>query len=840
VWGGRRPVTPGPDAGLRENVPALQRWWASPLSASESARAQMRRRYLWSGYRPQPLPSHLEPVESPPTASNETDSEKKDRVGVCCSGGGIRSAAFNLGALQALQGERVLQRATYLAAVSGGSYIAAAFTMVRKASPGGADDDSDEGLIETMPPFDRGSPEEQYLRDRCDYLAPDGISKLYLLWRVALGLVFNVAFLALPLIGATLVLGASVYQHAFPSLVTPPPGAKTECTTAATATVPASFHCTTIPLPTWSWATPAALAALSIATGLGMMLFRIRHDALRRALETWTTRLLLGAALLALLTVALPELVAILHPSQGTSGRVSTNTTSALAKYTGGGVLGLLAALGAHLRSLAGKVDEDVKKVQGVANKFKALTPKLQRAFAYAVAAVVGPLLFYLVIVFAMSLTLANAGTIVHRERLVLAGVGALLLSCLIYLRLDITALSLHHFYKRRLCTAFALRRMLPRPLALAPVPLPASGASPKPASASEAPTEPDAPAEAPRRLAADQQEEARGIAIERNYDRLTLLSKTSVDGGEWPTLLVCAAANISDPGATPPGRHVTSFTFSPYSVGGPLVGAMATHEYESAFETNRARKRDLTLPAAVAMSGAAVAPSMGKQTRRPLTFLLALGNVRLGVWVPNPRWVAATMAADAERISWVPRWRAPRASYLIRELFGRNRVDDRYLFVTDGGHYENLGLVELLRRGCTEIYCFDASGGESFSELGDAVALARSELGVEITIDPTPLIPTPQNASGTETIKEPDVAGDIAVKGTFRYRDGTDGVLYYARNVMTSSAPWDVRARHTEDPTFPHDPTTDQLYTDQKFESYRALGERAGTRTLQLAGVVP
>jgi hypothetical protein len=796
----------------------------------------MRRRYLWSGYRPQPLPSHLEPVESPPPASAEKENEGKGRVGVCCSGGGIRSAAFNLGALQALQGERVLQRADYLAAVSGGSYIAAAFSMVRKTSPGGTDDESDEDLIEKMPPFYRGSPEEQYLRNRCDYLAPDGMSKVYLFWRIALGLIFNIAFLALPLIGATLVLGATIYQRAFASLVTPPSGVKTACTTAA---MPASFHCTTISPPTWSWAAPAALAALAVVTGLGRMLFRIRHEALRQALETWTTRLLLGAGLLALFTLALPELVAILHPSQGTSSGTSSHTASTLAKSTGGGVLGLLVALGTQLRSFTGKVDEDVKKVQGAASKFKALTPKLQRAFAYAVAAVVGPLLFYFVIVFTMSLTLADAGTIVHRERLVLAGVGALALSSLIYLRLDITALSLHHFYRRRLCTAFALRRVLPRPLDLAPVPLPLppSEVVPVTASESEAETEPDAPPEEPRRLAADRQEETRGIALERNYDRPTMLSETGFDDCEWPTLLVCAAANISDPGATPPGRHVTSFTFSPYSVGGPLVGAMATHEYESAFEAIHERKRDLTLPAAVAMSGAAIAPSMGKQTRRPLTFLLALGNVRLGVWVPNPRWVAATTAPES--VGWVPRWRAPHASYLIRELFGRNRVDDRYLFVTDGGHYENLGLVELLRRGCTEIYCFDASGGEDFSELGDAVALARSELGVEITIDPTPLIPTPQNQSGTETIKEPDVAGDIAVKGTFRYRGGTEGVLYYARNVMTASATWDVRARHIEDPTFPHDPTTDQLYTDQKFESYRALGERAGTRTLQLAGAV-
>lgn len=47
--------------------------------------------------------------------------------------------------------------------------------------------------------------------------------------------------------------------------------------------------------------------------------------------------------------------------------------------------------------------------------------------------------------------------------------------------------------------------------------------------------------------------------------------------GKAWPTLLVCAAANVTDPGATPPGRRVTSFTFSPAAIGGPLVGAIAT-----------------------------------------------------------------------------------------------------------------------------------------------------------------------------------------------------------------------------------------------------------------------
>jgi Patatin-like phospholipase len=772
------------DVGLREQVPARERWRASPLSGGEAERLRLRRRYLLTGYRPEPLPSHAEPVEPP----------APKRVGICCSGGGIRSAAFNLGALQQLQKENVLEDASYLAAVSGGSYIAAAFAMVRKAKADGAEDNSDASLVPEQPPFHPGSPEEQYLRNRSDYLAPDGMAKLYLGYRVVLGLLFNVAFLALPLFGAAMVLGATVYWRAFPSLV---------AHLCHGSKAPAG--CERGLLPTWSWAAPAAMLALSVLLGLMLMVRAFRGETVRRTLQVWSTRLLIGSLLLALLTVALPELVSLLRPHAKTSAS-SAHAGSILAPASAGGVAALLAALTAQLRSMLGEVEAGAKR-------FKALSPKLQRAFAYGVAAVVGPLLFYAVIVLSMSLTLAEAKKPAHREHLVAAGVGGVVLFALLYLTVDISALSLHHFYKRRLCSAFALKRVRPRP---------AKDGPPK-----EHADQPGHP-----RIGADAQEYERGIAMERSYKELTLLSQTAIDEPDWPTLLVCAAANISDPGATPPGRHVTSFTFSPHTVGGPLVGAMATHAYEGEFDDYHNRQRDLTLPAAVAMSGAAVSPSMGKLTKRPLTFLLALGNVRLGVWVPNPRWVDSGA-------SWIGAWRPPRPSYLLRELFGRNRIDGRYLYVTDGGHYENLGLVELLRRGCTEIYCFDASGGESFSELGDAVALARSELGVEIVIDPTPLIPTPQSTSGEETIKEPDVSADIAVKGSFRYRDGTEGVLYYARNVMTGSAPWDVRARHIEDPTFPHDPTTDQLYTDQKFESYRALGERAGARALQLAGAI-
>jgi len=329
---------------------------------------------------------------------------------------------------------------------------------------------------------------------------------------------------------------------------------------------------------------------------------------------------------------------------------------------------------------------------------------------------------------------------------------------------------------------------------------------------------------------------------------------------GALAALLVCAAANVSDPGASPPGRPVTSFTFSAETAGGPLVGAVPMAKLERAFESDKEadatedsrrvnepgaaakveslvktgarkhRRRDLTLPAAVAMSGAAVSPSMGKLTPRPLTFLMALANLRLGVWVPNPRWVAAY--ADEEHL---PRaYARPRPSYLFRELLGRNRVDAKYLYVTDGGHYENLGLVELLRRGCTRIYCFDAGGvgrGKAeFDALGEAIALARSELGVEIEFpdeDLEELEPDPETGLAEKDV----ICGRIRYGGKFA---GLEGRLVYVRNTMTAEAAWDARAHQRDDPCFPHNSTVDQLYTDQKFEAYRVLGAGAARRAMK------
>src|SRR4051812_23421512 len=149
-----QPVT-ADDKGLRSKAPAGTR------RAAERATGGRIWRWFLNGAHPAPATTFVGTVEDP----------EEDKVGICCSGGGIRSAAFSLGALQALQEKGELERASYLAAVSGGAYIAAAFSTVAKTGP----EDSDGALFGGLngePPFAAGSPEEQYLRNRSAYLAP--------------------------------------------------------------------------------------------------------------------------------------------------------------------------------------------------------------------------------------------------------------------------------------------------------------------------------------------------------------------------------------------------------------------------------------------------------------------------------------------------------------------------------------------------------------------------------------------------------------------------------------------------------------------------------------------
>lgn len=806
-WPGKdKPPPLARDDGLRKRAPARARRAAADRPAGRGLR------WAFNGERPEPVPSCLGPVEDP----------EGDKLGICCSGGGIRSAAFSLGALQVLGENKQLREAAYLAAVSGGSYIAAALSTVARTGRG----ESDANLIEEMPPFAQDSPEEQYLRNRCSYMAPTAADKLYLGIRIVLGLLINLAFIALPLVGAALVLTGLLYAPHVSELAGP------TC---------AGEECAAL-VPAWFWIAPLAVLGLGGLCGLATLLFRWRAERWERFFVTWTTRLTVLAGALAVLLVGLPHLVDWLDGLADAGDSVKPSVPQALATI-GGGFIAVVGGAFAQLGRLL--VSKDGEKAAGWARKAAGKAGSgIATGLAYAAGALIGPLLVLAVVALAVTIGMSEAPGRGGEEDWVVAGVGfgVIGIFLVLYYLADLTTWSLHPFYKRRLSSAFALKRVR------------AEGLDDEerervehvvPAAVGE---EPDI-----------------GIAIERGYDKLVPLSRTALreredQGRRWPTLLVCAAANVADPGASPPGRPVTSFTFSASTAGGPLVGAVPMSTLERAFEkeeeadrteatlrvseedvaakveslikvgVRKHRRRDLTLPAAVAMSGAAISPSMGKMTPRPLTFLMALANIRLGVWVPNPRWVAG--CDDDEALP--RRYARARPSYLFRELLGRNRVDAKYLYVTDGGHYENLGLVELLRRGCTRVYCFDASGvgrGKAeFGALGEAIALARSELGVEIDFPE-------EDLTGLEPDPETGLAAQDVVRGWIRYGGkfkGVEGRLIYVRNTMTAEASWDARAHQRVDPRFPRNSTVDQLYTDQKFEAYRVLGAGAARRAVR------
>jgi Patatin-like phospholipase len=725
------------DTGIIERVGGWQRRYVDGKQ-----RRKARWRWLALGIRDTPPPAFRGLYEEPDWTH--------DHIGVCCSGGGVRSAAFNLGALQALERDGELQKARYLSAVSGGSYIASAFCMVAKTrdAPG-----LDPEVFNTKDglPFATGTPEEQYLRTHLSYLAPDSPAKVYLGLRMTSGLLVNVLLIGLPVLIAGLAIGAifdGPYEKIADGTISVPPGVR------------------------WPIVVVAALAAIAAVADI---VWRPGKDDVQTATQTWEVRLFLLAVAGTVALIVVPWLAARAAHYNNADTTVPDAAGDGVIRSAQAALASLIALAGATITHVRGAIRDHQKTIEAAEGKLGKFAKQARNAIVAVVVMLAGPLL--LVAVAALGVLISVDSEDKGIELLILAG-GIL---GVMWFFVDLTTVSLHPFYRRRLASAFALRRV---------------------------------------------KSDGTVTAEERSFDDLVELSKTDVGEG-WPMLIVCAAANVSDPGATPPGRGVASFTFSPEAIGGPLTGASPTTRYE-ALAHNRAR--DVTLPAAVAMSGAAVSPSMGKLTYRPLTFLLALANIRLGVWVLNPRRINESAGVMATGRNF---WHRPRPEYLWKELFGRNRLEDKFLYVTDGGHYENLGLLELLRRGCRTIYCFDAGGGNTSKALGDAIALARTELNIEIDM-----------GEDTEKLVEDDttrLSKVVCASGTILYparspADRVPGRLFYARSLVSDESPWDLRSFQLEDGIFPHDSTFDQFFTDQKFEAYRRLGTCAADQAMAMA----
>lgn len=273
-------------------------------------------------------------------------------------------------------------------------------------------------------------------------------------------------------------------------------------------------------------------------------------------------------------------------------------------------------------------------------------------------------------------------------------------------------------------------------------------------------------------------------------------------DGGAScaPYHLINASINLgNDTQADLRGRKAGFFLFSKHFVGSEETGWCETAKMEKATP-------HLDLGTAMAISGAAASPNMGAFTSRSISFLMMLLNVRLGYWLPNPARVR-----EPHRPFWVP---GPR--YLVKEALGTFDTRGRYVNVSDGGHLENLGVYELLRRRCRLIIAVDGEADPHlrFGSLVTLLRFARIDLGISIDID-------------LEQLRQTDGRSKAHwVQATIHYGEGETGTLLYLKSTLTGDESPYVRAYKEMHPAFPHESTANQFFTETQLEVYRALGE--------------
>jgi hypothetical protein len=342
-------------------------------------------------------------------------------------------------------------------------------------------------------------------------------------------------------------------------------------------------------------------------------------------------------------------------------------------------------------------------------------------------------------------------------------------------------------------------------------------------------------------------------------YTVRTYLSRWGRRVPGHPKLLVCGAAydtvNVSGE------MRAWPFVFSDDYVGGTDVGWVRTLDFEAALGKSNAS--DGTLLAAMAISGAAVSPGLGQIDLGTLNIVLSFLNARLGVWLPNPPYINE-LRDDREfpsREGPALRWlRTRRATYLFKELFGVHDREDRFLYVTDGGQLDNLGLLELLSRRCRLIVSFDASGDELLSTntfdgvrqlAWDRYRVRFSEPGGEpdppcgdpATYDGPPLKVTNKRVTpgltgpGQEKYGLVNRIAEAAVAHLeIHYMDGTKGDLVFSKAVLSPETPDEVLVFAATTKKFPRDSTADQFLEPEQVTQYVSLGRAVGRRAGEIA----
>jgi hypothetical protein len=311
-----------------------------------------------------------------------------------------------------------------------------------------------------------------------------------------------------------------------------------------------------------------------------------------------------------------------------------------------------------------------------------------------------------------------------------------------------------------------------------------------------------------------------RGFLFEQNAEgkyesgKMVKLSSLNKEGSVAPYHLINVTLNLQgSDDENLRGRGADFFLLSRHFVGSNRTGYVATDAMEAV-------DSHLDLGTAMAISGAAASPNAGAVAIKPLVFVLTMLNLRLDYWLPNP---AAIKPESRLRRFVLQRGAGPQ--HVMRESVGALNAKGIFVNLSDGGHLENTGIYSLLIRRCRTIICIDGEADPelTFGGLIKLIRFASIDLGITIDID----------LSGMRRQQNGLSRAHYAV-GEIDYGAGEKGKLYYVKATMSGDENPYVSAYGTREPSFPHESTAEQFFSEEQFEAYRTLGNHMADKMLE------
>lgn len=262
--------------------------------------------------------------------------------------------------------------------------------------------------------------------------------------------------------------------------------------------------------------------------------------------------------------------------------------------------------------------------------------------------------------------------------------------------------------------------------------------------------------------------------------------------------------------------RGGDSFVLSPLYCGSNATGWCSTRNFLGG---------DLTLATAMAISGAAANPNAGGgiYRHRPVAVLMALTNIRLGYWVSHPD---PAVRMKKRRSHFDTAW---------RELTGKLDETRRLLQLSDGGHFDNLGVYELIRRRVRLIVACDGTADPDFAFADFIALLARIEadFGARIEFSEGAGLEVFMPSAAAGFPRNAQLARRGFTVGKIRYADGTEGDLIYLTTTLFKGLGLQTLGYCAAHEDFPDQSTADQFFDDAQFEAYRQLGYSLGAAML-------